>query len=257
MANQFKLLLFLAIVSTINFVVIDSKRNDLRDLASDLTEDEEEMLSDEPDGGRGCLSNWKVDYLMLTVQWSPGVCKSGNLKCVRKPEPEFKIHGLWPQSSSDRNLGFCCSSDTRFDKYRLSDSTYRRIKENWPSISEIPEEVFWNHEWAKHGTCAQRIYHLESMDQYFEQAVDVFKSLRLNENLESNNIKPSMHIPYHYTDIMDALSKYHHAQISFNCASYGNDLALTEVHFCFSTDFLPVHCPQMSWRCRDDLYLLF
>ncbi|RWS18442.1 hypothetical protein B4U80_12500 [Leptotrombidium deliense] len=52
----------------------------------------------------------EYDYLLLAIQWTPGLCY-GNPKCGKYKE-EFSIHGLWPANvKKDDYIEFCCEQN--------------------------------------------------------------------------------------------------------------------------------------------------
>jgi hypothetical protein len=66
----------------------------------------------------------------------------------------FTVHGLWPQRRDGTWPEFCDSS-SELDVDEIED-LLPDLEKAWPSWSS-DDETFWNHEWTRHGTCAEGI----------------------------------------------------------------------------------------------------
>jgi ribonuclease T2 len=77
------------------------------------------------------------------------------------------------------------------------------------------DETFWQHEWSKHGTCISTLEPecytdhkaTEEVVDYFQKAVDLFKSLPSYQWLSDAGITPSTSNTYTTQAIQDALAK--------------------------------------------------
>lgn len=78
------------------------------------------------------------------------------------------------------------------------------------------DETFWEHEWAKHGTCISTLEPdcyadhkpTEEVVDYFQKAVDLFKSLPSYNWLAAANILPSTSKTYTTAQIQAAIAVY-------------------------------------------------
>lgn len=66
----------------------------------------------------------------------------------------FTVHGLWPQRRDGTWPEFCDSS-SQLDMDEIED-LLPDLEKAWPSWSS-DDETFWNHEWTRHGTCAEGV----------------------------------------------------------------------------------------------------
>ena len=84
---------------------------------------------------------------------------------------KWHIHGLWPQNSKDSYPSFCRTVD--FDINKLN-SIIEQLNEYWYSLEE-KNELFWSHEWKKHGSCM-----FNDMDEfdYFNKTLELFKKVK-------------------------------------------------------------------------------
>tara|TARA_B100001057_G_C22418905_1_gene782734 strand:+ start:155 stop:670 length:516 start_codon:yes stop_codon:yes gene_type:complete len=107
------------------------------------------------------------------------------LSLLKEDDSKWSIHGLWPQYSLNQYPKFC--RDVEFDLNKL-DPIMSRLKDEWYS-NRGPDEVFWKHEYLKHGTCNFNNF---NELQYFKTTLDLFDkavSLQLPEqyfNSETN-----------------------------------------------------------------------
>ena len=61
------------------------------------------------------------------------------------------MHGLWPERRDGTWPQFCAPGDD-LNVEEIADLV-PEMERVWPSWSS-DDEAFWNHEWARHGTCA-------------------------------------------------------------------------------------------------------
>lgn len=129
----------------------------------------------------------QYDYLLLALQWPPGVCAQAGSVCFQPVPANWTIHGLWP---TDRTTPgpFDCVKPCPFNKKNINSSTLTAMKLHWPSIQKS-NELFWRHEYCKHGTCCTDI--LPAPQDYFQKTIDLFETLDLANKLRNNGILPS------------------------------------------------------------------
>ncbi|KAF9018158.1 ribonuclease T2 [Hymenopellis radicata] len=139
------------------------------------------------------------------------------------PSDSWTIHGLWPDhcdSTYDEN---CDPSRAYTDIAGLlsqngASSTLSYMQTYWVDING-DNESFWEHEWAKHGTCMRLLYvgnnclpsgsakGAEAV-AYFETAVKLFKTLPTYEWLANQGITPSSSVTYSLSTLTSALSRH-------------------------------------------------
>jgi ribonuclease T2 len=90
------------------------------------------------------------------------------------------------------------------------------------------DDSFWFHEWAKHGTCISTLEPdcytdhkpTEEVVDYFQKAVDLFKTLPSYEWLKAAGIEPSTTQTYTFQQIQDALAvKRPGVEVTLGCKS--------------------------------------
>jgi ribonuclease T2 len=90
------------------------------------------------------------------------------------------------------------------------------------------DETFWEHEWAKHGTCISTLEPncysdhkaTEEVVDYFQKAVDLFKGLPSYQWLKAAGIEPSTSQTYTFSAIQSALAVNRPGvQVTLGCKS--------------------------------------
>jgi len=92
------------------------------------------------------------EYLLMSQQWPTTVCMSGG--CAKKKIGKvFGIHGLWPTNTTKPYPQFC-SNDPRDAYQQMPKALESQLHMQWPTLFKGKDEVFWEKEWIKHGTCS-------------------------------------------------------------------------------------------------------
>ena len=91
---------------------------------------------------------------------------------------KWSIHGLWPQNSATSHPQYCRT--VQFDLQKLS-PILPQLRSSWTS-NRGSDEVFWQHEWEKHGSC---MFNNCDEFEYFNKALELFTYV-INEGLVSN-----------------------------------------------------------------------
>ncbi|KAF2869143.1 ribonuclease M [Massariosphaeria phaeospora] len=134
------------------------------------------------------------------------------------PDDSWTVHGLWPDRCDGTYDANCDSSRVyrnitgiiqNFGKTDLLDY----MSKYWKDYKG-DDETFWQHEWSKHGTCISTLEpecyddhkQTEEVVDYFQKAVDLFKTLPSYEWLSAAGITPSTSKTYTFQAIQDALA---------------------------------------------------
>lgn len=200
-----------------------------------------------------CVSDYTVDYVILVLSWSPGICATGKFVC-KKQKNEFTIHGLWPQLD-DQAPTKCCTKQRYND--RVLDQVRRKLKAVWPTLNMGKDEDFWFYEWNKHGRCADNIEGINTVEKYFEFALKEYSKLDLANKLIKEGIEPSRHSTYYGDDIQLELNRLLGTDVELFCAPKANDpsqMLLTEIGVCYDMRNLRrINCRQWKRSCMGEL----
>lgn len=96
------------------------------------------------------------------------------LSLIKENDETWSIHGLWPQTSLTKYPQYCKNVEFNLD---LLEPIIEQLKDDWYS-NRGPDEIFWKHEYLKHGTC--NFNNFNELD-YFKTALTLFdKAVKLN-----------------------------------------------------------------------------
>ncbi|KAI2626409.1 ribonuclease-like protein T2 [Xylaria nigripes] len=138
---------------------------------------------------------------------------------VTGPDNSWTVHGLWPDNCDGTYSQSCDSSRAYSDITSILNDNGKSslvdfMQQYWQSNDESPEK-FWEHEWATHGTCVSTLepdcysqYQTgQEVADYFQVAVDLFKTLDTYGALSDAGITPSSSKTYSSSEILNALEK--------------------------------------------------
>ncbi|KAK3207622.1 hypothetical protein GRF29_103g1558317 [Pseudopithomyces chartarum] len=134
------------------------------------------------------------------------------------PDDSWTLHGLWPDRC-DGTYDANCDSSRAYTNISSIISSFGKsdllsyMSTYWKDYKG-DDNTFWSHEWAKHGTCISTLEPTcytdhkatEEVVDYFQKAVDLFKSLPSYEWLAAAGITPSTSKTYTTAEIQAALA---------------------------------------------------
>ncbi|KAI1302366.1 Ribonuclease 2 [Halotydeus destructor] len=201
-----------------------------------------------------CNIEVPFDYLMMALQWPPGICYSNlKKKCVSHGN-RFVIHGNWPTFSNGTWPEFCCFQRD-FDRRKVSE-VEDGLKEKWGTLfTENSDEGFWRHEWKKHGTCAAVSSKLKGQRNYFSESLALYDRANVQSWLEKAAIIPhsaSSSKRYTLRELHQAIESHTRKKVRFECRRLprriASDPILSGMYLCYDPTTLEyVDCKQ-----RDD-----
>ncbi|KIZ02139.1 hypothetical protein MNEG_5816 [Monoraphidium neglectum] len=196
---------------------------------------------------RSCRSRERgdlgFDYYLLARQWLGTVCAHED--CVNPPETsdfQFTLHGLWPECLSQDvapDYPQCCDSSAAFSYSKISDLA-PQLKTEWPSYKSTNGSGFWQHEWAKHGTCAMANGGVADEHDYFARALELHERFNIEDALSQEGITPDATRAYPGRQLYDALRRHLGHEALFFCDAQGN---LGHVETCLDLQLRPMDCP--------------
>ncbi|KAK6538512.1 ribonuclease T2-like [Orbilia ellipsospora] len=158
------------------------------------------------------------------------------------PDNSWTVHGLWPDNCDGSFQQFCDSSRESTDITGVLQSFGQTdlldfMNTYWKTNSGT-DEVFWEHEWNKHGTCISTFDAAcypgakkgQDIVDFFTKTTDLFKTLTTYDFLSAAGITPSTTKTYTLAQIQAAIVKGHGKEATVNCASG----ALDEVWYHFN-----------------------
>lgn len=174
------------------------------------------------------------DFFFLVRQWPATFCNDH--QCTHRPPQKyaFTLHGLWPQRRDGTWPEFCDpSSHLRMDDI---DDLVDDMEHDWPSWSSA-DEVFWDHEWNRHGTCAAPV--TGDQHRFFKTVLGLHHRFNIQAALSVAGIRPSNSRRYPVQDIKDAIEDMYGVMPHVTCDGRGE---LSEVWMCVNKKLRPIDC---------------
>ncbi|XP_075556098.1 ribonuclease Oy-like isoform X3 [Dermacentor variabilis] len=129
----------------------------------------------------------------------------------------------------------------------------------WPSLTSTNNNVFWKHEWQKHGTCATVVPQLDGLYNFFNSTLSLYLQYNITEYLLNSGVVPTSKKTYQLQTIKDALHDDIKEAANFVCYSNRNYSApvLAEIRFCLNQELEPIDCNAKHSGCgQGDVYYL-
>nr|ACU25554.1 self-incompatibility associated ribonuclease S4 [Prunus pseudocerasus] len=151
------------------------------------------------------MSTGSYVYFQFVQQWPPTNCRVRIKRPCSNPRPLqiFTIHGLWPSNYSNPTMPSNCIG-SQFNETKLSPKLRNKLKRSWPNVESGNDTELWEHEWNKHGTCAEQT--LNQM-QYFQRSHGMWYPHSITEILKNASIVPSPNQTWTYSDIVSPIKK--------------------------------------------------
>lgn len=121
------------------------------------------------------------DYFLFTQFWA-----GGQNVVVPNEIRYFTIHGLWAERY-DGSYPEYCNRSIHFNMTKL-DRLEEELKYKWYDYEHKNSEIFWKHEWLKHGSCSLDV--LPTEINYFATALKMHNKYNLTNILRSGGIIP-------------------------------------------------------------------
>ena len=131
----------------------------------------------------------KYDFYVFSLLWNPTNCKLTDKNCYKiikqKELNTFNINGLWP-SYKNGKIPQECNLGMDIEIIDDGSDLYKKLNENWYSVSNEDNKYFWKIDYNKHGYCyIQKLEkELKDYNLYFEKVINVY-----NENNLKNIFK--------------------------------------------------------------------
>ncbi|XP_023246098.1 ribonuclease Oy-like, partial [Copidosoma floridanum] len=204
------------------------------------------------------------DLLVIKQMWPQTACwninhiwtnKSNECSPCSLPlaKHQWTLHGLWP-SNSKGSHPFYCNNNVKFNRNLLGKELIDQMEEKWMTLDlDTDNEVFWRHEWNKHGTCAMNLPSTDSMSKYFIKAIQLLNQYNAGRILAEAGILPGG--TYAYRDVVSAVEESLGVKVNVGCAkhSMSKKSYLHEMGVCFNTWFELVDCPYGKNYCKEEV----
>ncbi|CAG9322326.1 unnamed protein product [Blepharisma stoltei] len=197
---------------------------------------------------KGCEYNnaGPADYYVLSLQWKPSSdCAKTDSCAPGYLTQDFSIHGLWP-NRLDGNHPFCCHPT---DHFVPSQDLEKELVKYWQSFKD-DQLSFWDHEWAKHGTCSL----FKTPEDYFRGGLMLFKQVDPEGIFNKFDIQPGE--SHNVKEYIDALGD--DAYPVCRRDKQTGETILSEVRYCFDFAGKLIICQKREeYSCRNGKEIKF
>ncbi|KAL1991374.1 hypothetical protein VTN49DRAFT_5366 [Thermomyces lanuginosus] len=168
-----------------------------------------------------CCFNYPGGHFLQTQFWDTDP--------VTGPKDSWTIHGLWPDHC-DGSFDEFCDSSREYSNISLilvdaGRSDLLDYMQTYWKDYQGDDASLWSHEWNKHGTCVSTLetqcydnyVSQQEVVDYFDVAVEVFKSRPSYDILAEAGITPSEDATYDRDEIESALEQAHGGGVTVRC----------------------------------------
>ncbi|GAM86445.1 hypothetical protein ANO11243_044590 [Dothideomycetidae sp. 11243] len=186
------------------------------------------------------------------------------------PADSWTIHGLWPDNC-DGGYPQNCDASRAYTNISCilaaggeKGQTALSFMQTYWKDENGGDESFWEHEWAKHGTCYSTLQPscyadytpFEEVIDFFSQTTTLFQSLPTYKWLADAGITPSSSQKYSTSDVLAALQQPRGVSASISCQSG----KLSQIEYAFNVQgsvdggkYIPVDVSGSSSNCGSSL----
>ena len=205
------------------------------------------------------------DMYVLAVQWTSSTCKRAYLKKKFCPFSQLNIltlHGLWPNKKDGSTLECHTGDDLKVD-FSHNKTLYRKMNKYWHSEkddgnnTEYYNEIFWNHEYNKHGYCYTKLYGLNDT-QFFSDALTFYKEKKL-ARLFQRLYKEEIHTKTEVSTTVGELRKKINSVLpgesfELRCSAQKKSeyYLLDEIYFYYNLTFAPYQRENKNTGCKSE-----
>lgn len=193
------------------------------------------------------------DMYFLFVQYWINTWIVTNAIIASQQQSDFNIHGIWLDYTNGSYPEYC--SNVPFNVEALQ-PIWKPLSSHWTDMQNATE--FLEHEWTKHGTCAQKydpsIFKDELM--YFSRGLAQWAILNLTQAFDELAIYSQNE--YNVTDIKNKLSGYYGFEPVITCEEDDNTWLLDEIRMCYDETWHLQECPSTAYddQCNESMIYL-
>ncbi|KAI8821292.1 ribonuclease T2-like protein [Fimicolochytrium jonesii] len=143
-----------------------------------------------------CLAN---NIIVFAQQWLQGYCATKSCQIDNVPQ-DWTVHGGWPNTCAGGQTNGCAGptyDDITNTLSAVDSDLVDQMNQHWVSYTG-DNNVFWAHEWEKHGRCftpaAKKCFpgfeDGQDLDKYFSYVLGLRNQFPIGAALENANITP-------------------------------------------------------------------
>lgn len=185
------------------------------------------------------MTTW--NYLLFVQYWPGCWIQNGHIHATNFTNDHFNVHGIWPEYYNGSYPQYCNKTAT-FDINQLT-PIYNNLTTYWTDY--INATAFWQHEFLRHGTCAEADPVMSTELEFFSTGLQLREKYNLYQILANHNILPSNTKSYALDDIRAAVTNGIQKQVAVTCQ---NNI-LDEIIICLDVNLNAIDCPSNIPQC--------
>ncbi|EKX37604.1 hypothetical protein GUITHDRAFT_116245 [Guillardia theta CCMP2712] len=185
------------------------------------------------------------DYMHLVQEWPGSFCdtKKGCTWPKVEPTTGWLLHGLWPEFFNGSWPQYCDKGGRSYETAPTQDAPFNmsaiqdllpELEKYWPSLVAPDQSSFWEHEWLRHGTCAEKIFTAPQKEHaYFRLVLDLREKFDVFKFLSAAGINPGDTTTW--AEAKEAMKKGYPYEVELGCNTDAQgSLQIFEVRSCYT-----------------------
>jgi ribonuclease T2 len=183
------------------------------------------------------------DYLLFVQYWPGCWIVNEHLHGTNFTNNHFNVHGIWPEYYNGSYPQFC-NTTQKFNASQLT-PIYNDLTTYWTDY--LNATAFWEHEYSRHGICAQNDILLSTEFKFFNTGLALREKYDLYNYLSNSGIYPSNNTTYPISKIYTAIENVIQKKIVITCEKGIMD----EIILCMDSTLELIDCPTNVPKCSE------
>jgi len=196
------------------------------------------------------------DFFSYVQQWAPPMCLISNRKepgsCAYNQAivTGWTTHGVWPDNFNEPPYPSNCHvADYDFNITKIQ-PIVTQLLATWPNMV-VGDSLsgFWQHEWQKHGTCAESVPAYTGELNYFNQSLTLNKRFDLYNQMSKQGVNASTTATYTLATITTAAQVVTGGKrVKVECVTDQSVWYLQTMYICIDKTSALIDCPASDQR---------
>ena len=197
------------------------------------------------------IINTNFDYYLFAQTFPITFCKTH--KCTGTPNTQFIIHGLWPNYYDGSYPSFCTKEELDYNFINGNKDLFLKY---WSDNNNKLDIDFINHEWTKHGTCANSSV-IHNQHDYFLNTINIRKNIDIFSILRKNNIINN-NKNYDKNMVINAIKNSLNVIPRLDCVKYNNKYILSGLYLGYNKNLQLINIPNYNndFGCPNNFYYI-
>jgi ribonuclease T2 len=172
----------------------------------------------------------------------------------------WTLHGLWPSNTTGDDPCYCNKDPWDLDKLSSIEDDLNKY---WASLIAVCDNNearalnplegghssvdFWQHEWEKHGVCAEILTETDTILKFFTKALALREQFDVEAGLSNAGVSPGDSPSY--SDAMYAFKQVFGTEVIMSCKYTNGNQEISTVAACLDKNFQSIDCAPRSNSC--------